>query len=106
MPNPTRIKAQTAGTGAVVRVLMSHEMETGRRLDAAGRTVPAWFIQQVKALHNGRVVMSAYWGTSVSKNPSLQFSVEGAKAGDSITIEWVDNRGERRSDEVRVLPGT
>jgi sulfur-oxidizing protein SoxZ len=40
MADPMRIRAQVQGNGAVVRVLMSHEMETGQRKDAAGKTVP------------------------------------------------------------------
>ena len=38
----------------------------------------------------------------MSKNPFLQFSVKGAKAGDKISIAWVDNRGDKRSDEAVV----
>lgn len=103
MPDPMRIRAQLAGDKATVRVLMSHEMETGQRKDAAtGKTIPAWFIQEVSATHNGRPVLSAQWGTAVAKNPFLQFVVKGAKAGDRIAIGWVDNRGDKRSDEATV----
>ena len=42
MAEPMRIRAQVQGSGAVVRVLMSHEMETGQRKDAAGKVIPAW----------------------------------------------------------------
>ena len=102
MADPMRIRAQVTGDKATVRVLMSHEMETGQRKDSAGKTIPAWFIQEVTALHNGKPVMTAQWGPSVAKNPFLQFNVKGAKAGDKITIAWVDNRGEKRSDEAVV----
>jgi sulfur-oxidizing protein SoxZ len=83
-------------------VLMSHEMETGLRKDGAGKVIPAWFIQEVTAQLNGKNVMTAQWGPSVAKNPYLQFSVKGAKAGDKITISWTDNKGEKRSDEATV----
>ena len=49
MSDPMRIRAQVQGSGAVVRVLMSHEMETGQRKDAAGKTIPAWHITEVVA---------------------------------------------------------
>ena len=77
-------------------------METGQRKDTAGKTIPAWFIQEVSALHNGKTVLTAQWGPSVAKNPFLQFVVKGAKAGDKITINWLDNRGDKRSDEAVV----
>jgi len=102
MADPMRIRAQAAGGNATVRVLMAHEMETGQRKDAAGKTIPAWFIQQVSAQLNGKMVMTAQWGASVAKNPFLQFNIKGAKAGDKVGITWVDNRGDKRSDEATV----
>ena len=102
MSDPMRIRAQVAGANATVRVLMSHEMETGQRRDAGGKVIPAWHITEVTATHNGKPVMSAEWGPAVSKNPFLQFTVKGAKAGDKIGITWKDNRGDTRSDEAIV----
>ena len=102
MSEPSRIRAQVQGDKTVVRALLAHEMESGQRKDDAGRTIPAWFIQSVQATHNGRVVLSAQWGTAVSKNPFVQFSFKGGKPGDKIAIAWVDNRGERRTDEATI----
>jgi sulfur-oxidizing protein SoxZ len=102
MSDPMRIRAQMAGDKATVRVLMSHEMETGMRKDSSGKIIPAWFIQEVTAAHNGKPVMRAEWGPSVSKNPFLQFSVKGAKAGDKITVTWTDNKGGKRTYEATV----
>ena len=102
MSDPMRIRAQTQGSGAVVRVLMSHEMETGLRKDAAGKPVPEWYITDMSAALNGKTVLSAQWGTAIAKNPFTQFTVKGAKAGDKIAISWTDNRGDKRSDEITV----
>ena len=102
MADPMRIRAQAAGDKATVRVLMAHEMETGQRKDSSGKTIPAWFIQEVTAAHNGKQVMSAEWGPAVSKNPFLQFNVKGAKAGDKISVTWKDNKGDTRTDEATV----
>jgi sulfur-oxidizing protein SoxZ len=102
MADPMRIRAQVAGDKATVRVLMSHEMETGLRKDAAGKAIPAWYIQEVSAQLNGKNVLTAEWGPSVSKNPFLQFTVKGAKAGDKIAITWKDNKGDTRTDEATV----
>jgi len=102
MADPMRIRAQVQGDKAVVRVLMSHEMETGQRKDSAGKTIPAWFIQEVSVAHNGKPVLSAQWGPSIAKNPFLQLNVKGAKAGDKITVSWRDNRNDTRTDEAVV----
>ena len=100
MADPMRIRVQVQGDKATVRVLMAHEMETGQRRDSAGKVIPAWFIQEVTATHNGKPVLSAQWGPAVAKNPFLQFTVKGAKAGDKIAVTWKDNKGESRTDEA------
>ncbi len=102
MADPMRIRAQAAGDKATVRVLMSHEMESGQRKDSAGKLVPAHYIQEVSASLNGKSVMTAEWGPAVSKNPFLQFVVKGAKAGDKISVSWKDNKGDSRTDEATV----
>jgi len=102
MADPMRIRAQASGDKATVRVLMSHEMESGQRKDSAGKIVPAWYIQEVSASLNGKAVMTAEWGPAVSKNPFLQFVVKGAKAGDKISVSWKDNKGDSRTDEATV----
>ena len=103
MADPMRIRAQAAGDKVTVRVLMSHEMESGQRRDSAGKLIPAWHIQEVSASLNGKPVFSAQWGPAIAKNPFLQFNLRGAKAGDKVGLTWVDNRGDKRSDEATVV---
>lgn len=102
MGDPMRIRAQAKDGKATVRVLMSHEMESGQRKDASGQIVPAWHIQEVSASLNGKEVFTCEWGPAVSKNPFLQFVVKGAKAGDEVSITWKDNKGDSRTDEATV----
>lgn len=102
MSDAMRIRAQAQGDKTTVRVLLSHIMESGQRKDDAGKIVPAWFIQSINATWNGKTVMSAQWGTAVSKNPFVQFSFKGGKIGDKIAVSWVDNHGGKRTDEAVV----
>lgn len=102
MSDPMRIRAQVQGDKTTVRVLVSHEMESGQRRDAASKLIPAWFIQTITATHEGKLVMSVQWGPAVSKNPFMQFSFKGGKAGDKVVVSWVDNRGDKRSDEATI----
>jgi sulfur-oxidizing protein SoxZ len=102
MPDPMRIRATESADGVDVRVLMSHEMEGGQRRDSAGNLVPAHFIQTVVVSHSGKPVLNAEWGPAVSKNPYLQFKFKGAKKGEKITVTWVDNKGETRTDEATI----
>jgi sulfur-oxidizing protein SoxZ len=97
-----RIRATAQGDVVEVRVLMSHEMETGQRRDGSGNLVPAHFIQNVTVTHAGKTVLSAEWGPAVSKNPYLQFKFKGGKKGDEIVVTWVDNKGETRTDKATI----
>ena len=103
MSDPMSIRARVNGDKVAVRVLMQHEMETGQRKDAEGKTIPAWFIQEVSASWNGKPVLSAQWGPSISKNPFMLFTIKGAKAGDKVSVSWTDNRGDKRTDEATVV---
>ncbi|MDO5086004.1 MAG: thiosulfate oxidation carrier complex protein SoxZ [Comamonadaceae bacterium] len=102
MTEPMRIRAQAADGQTTVRVLMAHEMESGQRKGPSGDRVPAWHITEVSATRNGQPVFAAQWGPAISKNPLLQFILDGGQAGDTIRITWKDNRGQSRSDEATV----
>ncbi len=102
MADPMRVRANMQDGKVLVRVLMNHEMETGQRKDSTGKTIPAHFIQSVSATHNGKTVLSAQWGPAISKNPFLQFTFSGGKAGEKVAISWVDNKGDKRTDEATI----
>ena len=102
MSEPMKIRATLQGETADVRVLMLHPMETGQRRDGKGQAVPLHFIQSVLIMHNGKTVLDAQWSQAVSRNPFLGLRIKGAKAGDKISVTWVDNKGDKRTDEATV----
>ena len=102
MAEPMKIRATLQGDLADVRILMLHPMETGTRKDSRGDIVPPHFIQNVAVTHNGKMVLDAQWSQAVSRNPFLGLRVKGAKAGDKIGVTWVDNKGDKRTDEAPV----
>ncbi|MCC7183350.1 MAG: hypothetical protein IOMNBAOH_02321 [Rhodocyclaceae bacterium] len=105
MTEPTRLRASLQGEKTVVRMQMTHDMETGQRRDGSGRTIPAWFIRELAVSHNGRIVLQAQWGPAIAKNPYLQFAFRGGRAGDRIQVRWLDSRGEQRTDETAIVTG-
>ncbi|MBY0269341.1 MAG: thiosulfate oxidation carrier complex protein SoxZ [Burkholderiales bacterium] len=102
MADPMRIRATVRDGVVNVKVLMSHEMETGQRKDAAGKLVPAHYIRSVSATYQGKTVLSAQWGPAIAKNPYLEFSFKGGQKGDKVVVTWEDNKGEKRSDEATI----
>ena len=102
MADPMRIRAVSKDGVVNVKVLMSHEMETGQRKDNNGALVPAYFIQNVTATWQGKTVLSAQWGPAVSKNPFLEFNFKGGQKGEKVQVTWTDNKGDKRSDEAAI----
>ena len=85
-----------------VKVLMAHPEETGLRKSADGAVVPAHYISNVSIQCAGREVLRAQWGAAISRNPFLQFAFRGAERGQEVTVTWIDNRGESRTDRVTI----
>ncbi|HEY0267721.1 MAG TPA: thiosulfate oxidation carrier complex protein SoxZ [Methyloradius sp.] len=105
MADDIKMRAQLKGEITEIKVLMSHPMETGRRKNDLGETIPLHFIQLVTVTLNGKPVLEAQWGTGVSKNPYLTFHLAGAKIGDVVAVVWHDNRGESSSSQIAVTQG-
>lgn len=102
MGDPMRIRAVATGDEVEVKILMRHIMESGQRKDKDGKIIPAHFIKNVVAKVNNKVVMDAFFGTAVSKDPFLSFKFKGGAKGDKVSISWTDNEGDSRTDEVAI----
>jgi sulfur-oxidizing protein SoxZ len=94
MAGKIRIRALMKGDVAEVKALIRHPMETGRRKDEQGNSIPAHFITEVEATVGDRTLMTARWGAAVSQNPFLGFRVRGVQPGDELIVRYVDNKGE------------
>jgi len=94
-----RVRATEKDGIVDVKILMKHDMESGQRKDAAGKVVPAWFINILNVKAQGKDVFNAQFGPAVSKDPFLNFKYKGSK-GDKIVVSWVDTKGDKRTDEA------
>lgn len=102
MAKSIKIRAKAKKGIVTVKALMSHPMETGLRKDKkTGKLIPAHHIQEVTATSGDRTVLAAVWGGAISKNPYLSFKFNGGK-GDSLTLSWVDNKGNSDSKTAKV----
>lgn len=102
MGSPIKIRASVKEGYTEVRILMQHEMETGRRKGESGNLIPAKYITEVKVRHNDRVVLDCQFGTAVSKDPYLVFRFKGGKQGEKISVYWADNKGDNRLEETLI----
>ncbi len=93
-----RIRSKRRKQKAQIRILIAHPMENGRFHDPeTGQIIPAHFIQQLRIFLNGNLVIEADLGGSISKDPYFSFILNAVKAGDKVTVSWVDNSGIRDS---------
>lgn len=103
---PMKIKAtldESAPTIATVKVIIFHEMESGLRKDkSSGQFIPAEYITELNCEHNGKTVLTCFWGPAVSKNPFLSFRLKNAKKGDNLKLHWVDNKGQKETGESKI----
>jgi len=103
MIKPIKLRSKLQGDVAEIKALMPHNMESGFRRDPqSGELIPAHYITEVVAEHNGAVVFTAYWGPAVSRNPFVAFSFAGAAPGDTISLRWSDNRGDSNVGETTI----
>lgn len=100
---PIRIRARRSGDVVEVRALITHPMETGLRVDASGRVVPAHYVTEVIASIGARKVFHTQMSIAVSRDPLIAFRVRGVSAGQTLRVAWTDNRGITRTDEVAIV---
>ena len=98
-----RMSAKLKGDVTEVKMVINHPMETGRKKDDFGQLIPAHFIQQLLVALNGKHVFETQFGTGIAKNPYLTFRIKGAKVGDKLETNWVDNLGETGAGEVIIV---
>jgi sulfur-oxidizing protein SoxZ len=98
-----KIRTKRQGELTLIRILIDHPMETGRRKEeTTGKIAPAHFITDVKIEHNGRLIVRGELSTAVSRNPYLSVRLRGGKIGDVIRASWRDNLGGNDSAEAAI----
>ena len=103
MAQSIKMRVRKKGDEIIVKALIKHPMETGRRVNnETGDTVPAHFIQTVIAEYGGERVFTAYWGTGVSQDPFLSFKFKSTDSSKVVKLSWFDNKGQSDSLEASV----
>jgi sulfur-oxidizing protein SoxZ len=47
-------------------------------------------------------VFHGEFGPAVSKDPFLNFKFKGGAKGDEVTVSWVDNKNDTRTDKAKI----
>lgn len=99
----TKIKLKKKDNGYDVLVLAKHPMETGNRKDKkTGKLIPAHYITSMIFAVNGSDVVEASLSQAISTNPLIGISLKSLKAGDKVSVKWVDTSDQSESAEATV----
>src|SRR5512132_2552564 len=79
-----------------VRVSIRHAMETGYRMDNAGKSIPRNVIRSFVCRYNGEPVFAVRMSSGIAANPYLRFFLSARDSGE-LTFEWIDDAGVRGS---------
>lgn len=79
----------------LAQLLISHPNLTGLQLDQRTRSyIPANYVKKIVVKYNGKPIMSAETGISISADPSYRFFFKPDGKGGKVTADVVDSKGE------------
>lgn len=91
------------GNTIEARWIVGHPMETGFRVDDSGQRVLRNVITQISVLLNGKLILDMEPGTGISANPYVAFPITVPAQGGTVTVEWLDDAGQRGSVQQLLL---
>ncbi len=86
---PSQIKP---GDLVEVKTLVTHDMESGHRRDAAGALVARKILRRMTCAYNGRPVFEATLEPAVASNPYIAFFLKATESG-TLDFAWTDDDG-------------
>lgn len=84
--------AAKRGELITIRLIIQHPMETGFRLDAAGKAYSKNVIGDIVCRYNGVEVMRMELSSGIAANPYLEFFARADASGEMV-IDWLDDAG-------------
>jgi sulfur-oxidizing protein SoxZ len=84
-----------------IKTLVSHDMETGYRIDNVGKNIPRDIITQFVCTYNGVEVFRADLFPAIAANPFLSFPLMATESG-TIAFTWTGDNGFSQSESVQI----
>lgn len=98
------VQVEVRRDGARVRIALRFPVatETGLRQDRRGRRIAPAFVQTVTVERAGAPVFSAYLGPNLARRPALEFELDAAAPGETLSLSWTDASGRRYTQALRL----
>jgi len=75
-----------------IKTLIQHDMESGQRKDAEGKTIPRNIIKLFVCTFNGKEVFKSDWQPGISANPYMAFFAKVEESG-TFEFAWTEDSG-------------
>jgi sulfur-oxidizing protein SoxZ len=85
-------KSAKRGEVIAIKILISHEMETGFRYGSNGVLIPRNIITEFVCTYNGDEIFRANFYPAVAANPFLTFYAVAAASG-KFAFQWTGDNG-------------
>ena len=85
-----------------IKTLISHEMETGYRIDNVGKQIPRDIINLFVCTYNGQEVFRADLFPAIAANPFISFSLLATDSG-TITFKWTGDNGFSATESANII---
>ena len=95
---------KTAKRGQVIEIkaLVSHQMETGFRVDSVGKVIPRDIINKFVCTYNGEEVFRADLHPAIAANPLLSFTTIATESG-TFDFRWTDDGGKIYAEKADIV---
>jgi len=94
---------KTAKKGEVIQIktLISHEMETGFRVDNVGKPIPRDIINLFVCTYNGQEIFRADLHPAVAANPFIAFTTVATASG-TLEFKWTGDNGFSATEQANI----
>jgi len=97
-----RMRARRDDDATKVTVLIVHPMETGLRTTDSGTLIPAHIITDIVVRYRDRVIFEADMTIAIAKDPLISFRFLDGSPGETVQLEWKDDRGNTGHHETTI----
>jgi hypothetical protein len=89
-----------------LRWILAHPMESGSRVDNAGKRIARHLVERVVVRLDDQVLLELEPGAGMAANPYLAFWVDVPAQGGTVSVEWRDDAGRSGRIAQRLAPAS
>ena len=97
-----KMKIKAKEKNGVVKVKAMFKSLMADKEEAEKKKIDVQYIKRIVGKANGKIVFEADTSGFMSENPLIKFSFTGAKKGDILEFEVIDNKGKKITGKKKI----